>query len=205
MAKVITPGVDDGIRALDVSSPLMSLKSIRSLSYSKLPPQLTRLSVLKLDGSSFVCWFDDNNADVNVARNARVGDIKWAIEDLFNSSSFDGQEEIPWSQVWGYFCLSYKNKNLMNDNADIQSLGMKDNDQLRFVKHLEMQQCTIGRQQHSSANFLRCLSRPHTREVKYEEDNISIPKFRVAHLFRRKLYSSSGFIFKCYGIKPKLA
>ncbi|XP_047306829.1 U11/U12 small nuclear ribonucleoprotein 25 kDa protein-like [Impatiens glandulifera] len=189
MAKVIISSVDDGVPAFEVSSPLLSLESnIRTFSDSKLPPpQFINLSVLKLDGSSF---------DVNVPGNSKVGDIKFAIEELFNSSSLDSTEEFSWSQVWGYFCLCYNGEKLINDKADIQTLGMKDKDQLQFVKHLAMDytpNSTPARHQmqnptRSSSNFLACLSRPQTFEVEggCGDNEISIPKFRVGHMFSNR-------------------
>ncbi|RZS17987.1 hypothetical protein BHM03_00050199, partial [Ensete ventricosum] len=63
-----------------------------SCSYFRLPTDpLLRLSVLKLDGSSF---------DVQIAKTACVGELKEAIEELFSQPSKDGSCIISW---WGPF------------------------------------------------------------------------------------------------------
>ncbi|CAL9127469.1 uncharacterized protein LOC135642601 [Musa acuminata AAA Group] len=101
-----------------------------SFSYFRLPTDpLLRLSVLKLDGSSF---------DVQIAKTACVGELKEAIEELFSQPSKDGSCIISWSHVWGHFCLSYNEYTLTNDKACLRNFGIKDGDQLHFIRHLSL-------------------------------------------------------------------
>ncbi|XP_042491609.1 U11/U12 small nuclear ribonucleoprotein 25 kDa protein-like [Macadamia integrifolia] len=102
-------------------SPLCSDVVSRRSYYHKLPQLLYKLSILKLDGSSF---------DVQVARTSSVAEVKEAIEDFFHLSPKDGQDEISWSHVWGHFCLSFEGQKLVNDKAYIRSFGIKDGDQV---------------------------------------------------------------------------
>ncbi|KAE7997309.1 hypothetical protein FH972_001955 [Carpinus fangiana] len=98
-------------------------------SYRLLPqPQQLHLnlSVLKLDGSLF---------DVCVAKNATVAELKQAVEDVFVSC----RKEISWSHVWGHFCLSYADQQLINDKALLRNFRIKDGDQLQFIRHLSIQ------------------------------------------------------------------
>ncbi|XP_038718518.1 uncharacterized protein LOC120011468 [Tripterygium wilfordii] len=101
----------------------------RSLSYYKIPKQLLKLSVLKLDGSQF---------DVHVAKNAKVEELKQTIEELFTSSPKEPEDKISWSQVWGHFCLCYEGRKLINDKASIESFGIKDGNQIQFIRHMSI-------------------------------------------------------------------
>ncbi|KAF5466769.1 hypothetical protein F2P56_016669 [Juglans regia] len=95
--------------------------------YHRLPQQLhVNLSVLKLDGSLF---------DVCVSQNATVAELKWAVEEVFASR----QKEISWSHVWGHFCLSYDGQKLINDKVCLPKIGIKDGDQLQFIRHMSIQ------------------------------------------------------------------
>ncbi|WZZ36945.1 hypothetical protein YC2023_020346 [Brassica napus] len=59
----------------------------RTFSYDKLPTGPIRLSVLKLDGTSF---------DVNVTSSATVRDLKLAIETAFSHVPKKGPSKISW-------------------------------------------------------------------------------------------------------------
>ncbi|XP_043724897.1 uncharacterized protein LOC122671626 [Telopea speciosissima] len=110
--------------------PLCSdIGPLRSFSYQKLPQQFIKLTILKLDGSSF---------DIQVSRTASVDELKQAIEDFFNFSPKEDQDKISWSHVWGHFCLCFENQKLVNDKAYIKSFGIKDGDQLCFIRHLSI-------------------------------------------------------------------
>ncbi|KAL4584563.1 hypothetical protein LXL04_009166 [Taraxacum kok-saghyz] len=98
-----------------------------SFSYHKLPKQLLKLSVLKLDGSSF---------GVEVSMNATVADLKLVLEKFFRFLPKEERRIVSWSHVWGHFCLCYKGKKLLNDKAYIRRLGIKDGDQIKFVRHV---------------------------------------------------------------------
>ncbi|CAN7045727.1 hypothetical protein IGI04_008407 [Brassica rapa subsp. trilocularis] len=99
----------------------------RNFSYDKLPAEPIRLSVLKLDGTSF---------DVNVTSSATVRDLKLAIETAFSHVPKKGPSKISWSHVWGHFCLCYGGQNLVTDAECIGSYGMKDGDEVRFKNHV---------------------------------------------------------------------
>lgn len=105
--------------------------------YRKLPTQiLIKLSILKLDGSSF---------DVLIKRNATIAELKQAVEDVFTLSSKDGQGLISWSHVWGHFCLSYEGQKLINDKDYIQSFRIRDGDQLHFMRYVSISHNRIKR------------------------------------------------------------
>ncbi|XP_064971423.1 uncharacterized protein LOC135616166 [Musa acuminata AAA Group] len=107
---------------LDAASPFAD----GSFSYFRLPADpLLRLSVLKLDGSSF---------DVQVARTARVLELKEAVECLFSRPSKDATTS--WSHVWGHFCLCYNEHRLTDDKSYLRNFGIRDGDQLHFIRHL---------------------------------------------------------------------
>ncbi|XP_058112105.1 uncharacterized protein LOC131255411 [Magnolia sinica] len=108
----------------------------RSFSYHKLPQQLLKLSVLKLDGSRF---------EVQISRTASVLQLKQAVEEVFRQSPKEGEDQISWSHVWGHFCLSYEGKKLINDKESLQTFGVKDGDQLHFIRHLSINYNPIKR------------------------------------------------------------
>ncbi|XXG59244.1 hypothetical protein AAC387_Pa04g1359 [Persea americana] len=111
-------------------SPLASKEDGCSSSYYKLPEQLIKLSVLKLDGSSF---------DIQISRCATVGEVKLAVEELFSrSTKEEGEGEISWIHVWGHFCLCYDGQKLLNDKESLITFGIKDGDQILFKRHMSM-------------------------------------------------------------------
>ncbi|KAF3644992.1 putative ATP synthase subunit b', chloroplastic-like [Capsicum annuum] len=102
-------------------SPKVSLKKNGSFIcvaapflYDKLPEEPLKLSILKLDGSSF---------DIEVPRNGSVEDLKQAVVEAFSHC------KISWLHVWGHFCLSYCGKNLLSDDDLIGTYGIKDGDE----------------------------------------------------------------------------
>ncbi|CAH8353406.1 unnamed protein product [Eruca vesicaria subsp. sativa] len=99
----------------------------RTFSYDKLPAEPIRLSVLKLDGSSF---------DVDVTCSATVKDLKHAIETAFSHVPKKGPSKISWPHVWGHFCLCFEGQKLVTDTECIGSYGMKDGDEVRFKNHV---------------------------------------------------------------------
>lgn len=102
---------------------------VRTMPYFKLPQTRIRLSVLKLDGSRF---------DVYIERNATVGELRQAIEEVFSLSPREGQGRISWTNVWGHFCLCYDGRKLVNDKTHIRDFRMKDGDQLQFSRHMSI-------------------------------------------------------------------
>lgn len=85
-----------------------------------------KISVLKLDGSSF---------DVAVLNSANVKDLKLAIKKKTNEieQAQMGHRHISWRHVWGNFCLAYHNEKLIDDGAVLQDFGIRNNSQVRFL------------------------------------------------------------------------
>ncbi|ESQ53951.1 hypothetical protein EUTSA_v10026098mg [Eutrema salsugineum] len=104
-------------------SPLRLIDGLprrRSFNYNQMPEEPIKLTVLKLDGSSF----------------ATVGELKMAVEAAFSHLTITGPGKISWPHVWGQFCLSYEDQKLINEAEYLIELGIKDGDQLRFIRHI---------------------------------------------------------------------
>ncbi|PON93981.1 Ubiquitin-related domain containing protein [Trema orientale] len=88
-----------------------------------------RISVLKLDGTSF---------DVAVMNSATVKDLKLAIKQKVNDveQSKMGHRHISWKHVWANSCLSYHNEKLLDDKAELQSFGIRNNSKVQFVPYV---------------------------------------------------------------------
>ncbi|CAH2077261.1 unnamed protein product [Thlaspi arvense] len=111
-------------------SPLRLIDGIprrRSFNYNQMPEEPIKLTVLKLDGSSF---------GLEVLKTATVGELKMAVEAAFSHLTITGPGKISWPHVWGQFCLSYEDKKLINEAEYLIELGIKDGDQLRFIRHI---------------------------------------------------------------------
>ncbi|KAK4798049.1 hypothetical protein SAY86_030375 [Trapa natans] len=101
--------------------------SSKSFLYSTLPREPLRLSVLKMDGSSF---------DIHVMGTATVRELKEAIESAFCHVPDTGSGKISWSHVWGHFCLCYNSQKLLMETDPISIYGIDDGDQLHIVRHV---------------------------------------------------------------------
>ncbi|GAV85703.1 ATP-synt_B domain-containing protein, partial [Cephalotus follicularis] len=101
--------------------------SRQTFSYTKLPEEPIKLSVLKLDGSLF---------DIQVMQAATIADLKQAVEDVFCHMPKKGPGKISWPHVWGHFCLCYDRQKLVSETECIRNYGIKDGDQLQFLRHL---------------------------------------------------------------------
>ncbi|GMI88487.1 hypothetical protein HRI_002518000 [Hibiscus trionum] len=115
-----------------VSLPLSSLADVnsfsrKSCSYSKLPEEPIKLSVRKLDGSSF---------DVEVIKSATIAELKLAVQHVFSHMPKNGPGMISWPHVWGHFCLCYDGLKLLTDTDHIMNYDIKDGDQLHFIRHV---------------------------------------------------------------------
>ncbi|KAK9079499.1 hypothetical protein SSX86_001171 [Deinandra increscens subsp. villosa] len=88
--------------------------------------QPIRLSILKLDGSTF---------DITVMKKATVAKLKQAVEAAFSHIPRQGDCKISWSHVWGHFCLCFEHMKLLRDRDTITRYGIKNGDQLQFVRH----------------------------------------------------------------------
>ncbi|KAJ8753258.1 hypothetical protein K2173_017876 [Erythroxylum novogranatense] len=98
--------------------------SPRSFRYRRLQEHF-KFSVIRLNGSSF---------EVEVVLKATVRDLKQAVENVFANSTEEDQIDISWSHVWSYFFLCYEGQKLVDDNVYVRSFGIKDGDQLYFVR-----------------------------------------------------------------------
>ncbi|KAM3374926.1 putative protein isoform X1 [Capsicum galapagoense] len=191
---------------------------VRSLGYRKLPQQLLNLSVLKLDGSSFV---------IHIARNATVADLKQAVEEAFNFSRED-EGKILWSLVWSHFCLCFGSQKLVYDKAFIYCFGIKDGDQIQFAQHVTLEyrpakqkhdcqydqskQCSISNAHEVNTEDNPNVDQQEKSEMKIEdnanidqqekskeiddfqdEDSIPKPKFKLSHFLRGWLYQSKSW------------
>ncbi|VFQ82353.1 unnamed protein product [Cuscuta campestris] len=102
---------------------------MRSPTYNKLPQVPIKLTVLKLDGTSF---------EIYVVRNGTVAELKMAVEAAFSHLPKTGPGRISWAYVWGRFCLSYDGEKLLADLDCIREYGIKDGDQLEFARHVSV-------------------------------------------------------------------
>ncbi|XP_030548325.1 uncharacterized protein LOC115753716 [Rhodamnia argentea] len=110
-------------------SPLTVVGGIsrKSFSYSQLPQEPLKLSVLKLDGSRF---------DIEVMKMATVLELKEAVEHVFSFMPKKGPGKISWRHVWGQFCLCYDGQKLVTETDYIIDYGIKDGDELHFIRHV---------------------------------------------------------------------
>ncbi|XP_039025893.1 U11/U12 small nuclear ribonucleoprotein 25 kDa protein-like [Hibiscus syriacus] len=109
-----------------VSLPLPSPVDVngfsrKSCSYSKLPEEPIKLTVQKLDGSSF---------DVEVIRSATIAELKLAVQHVFSHMPKNGPGKISWPHVWGHFCLCYDGLELLTETDHMMNYGIKDGDQV---------------------------------------------------------------------------
>ncbi|KAL9249292.1 U11/U12 small nuclear ribonucleoprotein 25 kDa protein-like protein [Drosera capensis] len=167
------------------------------------------LSVLKLDGSRF---------DVQVAKNAKVSDLRIAVEEVFSLSAQEDGSEVSWSHVWGHFCLCFDDRKLTNDKALIRQYGITDGDQLHFVRHMTIDykprkshskevytsarspfmslprhtaRKTTNKQARADENLTSADNLSHIDDDK-EDEQSQFPEFRLRHFFRRWLSYSIG-------------
>ncbi|KAD2806159.1 hypothetical protein E3N88_39536 [Mikania micrantha] len=147
-----------------------------SYSYHKLPKSLLKLSVLKLDGSSF---------GIEVPVSATVAELKLALEEFFHLLPKDERCTISWSHVWGHFCLCYEGEKLLDDKAYIKRLGIKDGDQIKFVRHVAINY-RPGKQQiknQSDEPKRHSLSRPHRDGESGDAINRDSAKLQETNIF----------------------
>ncbi|CAF2126736.1 unnamed protein product [Brassica napus] len=88
-----------------------------------------RLSIVKLDGSSL---------DVAVMNSATLKDLKLLIKKKVNEmeQANMGHRHISWKHVWSNFCLSWNNEKLLDDDAVLQDVGIRNNSQIAFVPYV---------------------------------------------------------------------
>ncbi|KAL8042984.1 hypothetical protein ABFX02_09G088700 [Erythranthe guttata] len=165
----------------------------RNLKYRKLPEPLLKLSVLKLDGSSF---------SFHVARNATVSRLKLAIEEEFSLYPNDERKKT-WPLVWSHFCLCYEGQKLISEKARIRKYGIKDGDQLHFIQHLRIDLAPTPHQSENiqSIDSKECSATNVTSEDEYEEElkylncgeelDFPVPKSKLTHSLKQLISCSS--------------
>ncbi|PIN09860.1 hypothetical protein CDL12_17547 [Handroanthus impetiginosus] len=204
------PRISSG--SLSCLFPPLNLDSPRSsISYNKLHQQPLRLTVLKLDGTSF---------GIEVAKTGTVGELKRAVEAAFSHLPKKGPGRISWEHVWGQFCLCHEGQKLLADSDYVVMFGIKDGDQLRFVHHASttynlvkiqseredsdsddepsISDRNMDRQQSSEkgdGHHIEILEDNHNDHMEPDDDAISLCNYRLMHLLRcwfpyRKLASS---------------
>ncbi|KAM1387809.1 hypothetical protein ACFX2I_016006 [Malus domestica] len=108
-----------------------------------------RISVLKLDGTSF---------DVAVMNSSTVKDLKLAIRKKINEmeQSKMGHRHISWKHVRRNFCLSYDNEKLLDDNIPVQHFGIHNHSQVHFVPYIAPKDSRnhSKRRRHSDAQLM---------------------------------------------------
>ncbi|WCJ30308.1 Ubiquitin-like superfamily protein [Euphorbia peplus] len=111
------------------SFPAISGRSRRrgSFIYAQLPEEPLRLSILKLDGSCF---------DIQIMKTATVAELRIAVEDAFSYMPRKGPGKISWPHVWSHFCLTYDGRKLVVETDYIRNYGIRDGDQLQFIRHI---------------------------------------------------------------------
>ncbi|GLU01297.1 hypothetical protein SLE2022_186090 [Rubroshorea leprosula] len=148
-------------------SPMVMMNgcSCKSLTYSKLPDEPLKLSVLKLDGSFF---------DIKVGKAGTIADLKLAVQAAFSHVPNNGPEKISWPHVWGHFCLCYDDQKLLADTNYIKAYGIKDGDQLRFIRHVSISYNVTKMQTKNGAvsSKERSLSRPNSKQCKQNDEEL---------------------------------
>ncbi|XP_022935765.1 uncharacterized protein LOC111442589 [Cucurbita moschata] len=146
-----------------LSSPLMIVGlSKKNVLYRQLPHQPLMLSVLKLDGSCF---------DIQVKRSATVAELKGAVESVFSHMPQNGPGKISWLHVWWYFCLCYAGQKLVDDTDYIANFGIKDGDQLQFVRHVTTGYNVMRKQSKKWVVSSKLLSRISSRSKSYKQND----------------------------------
>lgn len=142
-------------------SPLLLIETLsrKSFSYGKLPLIPIKLTVLKLDGSSF---------DITVTKNPTVAQLKQSVEDAFNHFPKHGIGKVSWSHVWGQFCLSFEGQKLLDDQDSIRVHGIKDGDQLQFVRHTSVSYNLVKERSEKQNNKLDESEASPTKQEPYE-------------------------------------
>ncbi|XP_004498746.1 uncharacterized protein [Cicer arietinum] len=141
---LIVPNAKKKTTQFSSSSSVSSIFSRKSFSlYDKLPSLPLRLSVLKLDGSSF---------DIQVPKAATIAELKDAVEAVFSHMPQKGPGKISWPHVWGQFCLCYDGKKLIIEEDYLRNYGVKDGDQLHFIRHMS-NNCGVQRKRSKKRVF----------------------------------------------------
>ncbi|GMN45443.1 hypothetical protein TIFTF001_014635 [Ficus carica] len=97
--------------------------------------------------------------NVEIAKTATVDELKQAVEAVFSHLPQNGPGKISWPYVWGHFCLSYNGQKLVIDTDCIRDYGVKDGDQLHFMRHVSMSYNMVRkRSKHKNMSRLPSIS-----------------------------------------------
>lgn len=80
----------------------------------------------------FVANADMANIDIVVKQASSVRDIKKLIQIQFGR--IHPQQRVSWKYIWRTFCLSFKGKRLLDDEAVVSQLGIAQDSVLTFTK-----------------------------------------------------------------------
>ncbi|KAM7258960.1 hypothetical protein ACFE04_014701 [Oxalis oulophora] len=181
--------IEKGGSDLSISCPFSTRKSF---SYSKLPEEPIELSVLKLDGSCF---------HIEVMQTAIVAELRQAVEGAFSHMPKKGAGKISWPHVWGHFCLCYEGQKLVFERDCINNYGMKEGDQLEFMRHVSST-CNLRKTKskkkeiplnHNHTTYLQLASKGN--EENYNEEDLiydDMEKGRVAQYYENDKDGKSG-------------
>ncbi|XP_022845189.1 uncharacterized protein LOC111368178 isoform X2 [Olea europaea var. sylvestris] len=190
---IYAPRVPNGSMSRAVHySPLFCVDSFsrKSFSYNKLPQEPLRLSVLKLDGSSF---------EIQVAKKGTVKELKLAVEAAFSHLPKTGPGRVSWPHVWGQFCLSYNSHKLLNDSSYLGIYKIKDGDQLRFTRHSsinynlarlqsEKEDSDLDdepdRQENVQSHYIEIIENKQDDNVESDKGVVMQYEFKLTHLLR---------------------
>lgn len=76
---------------------------------------------------------DDTTFVLTVSKKATLLDLKEAIRKKFQADCC----QVSWPHVWGHFCLSFKDQKLLEEHLLLYKVGIRDLDELVFVRHLD--------------------------------------------------------------------
>ncbi|XP_020238594.1 uncharacterized protein LOC109817677 [Cajanus cajan] len=147
-----------------------------------VPFETLNLNIVRLDASYF---------RVEVANAATVADLKQAVEAVFYHMPRKGPGKILWPLVWRQFCLCYQGQKLVSETDYITDYGIKDGDQLHFVRHVS-DTCSFERKQRKKRIInLKQHRRSSSQENIYQEkehkdddiglDDIVIENGKIQH------------------------
>ncbi|XP_021738778.1 uncharacterized protein LOC110705225 [Chenopodium quinoa] len=174
-----------------VSTALSIVSSRKSFSYDKLSQAPIHLTIFKLDGSSF---------GIEVIKMATISDLKQAVESYFSNLPTAETGKISWRHVWTQFCLSYRGQKLLIDSEYIRNYGVRDGDELRFVRHVSIAYNLIKKRSRKRIEASKPCTTTENKEEEISkveeafddqenlscqvEDNSSRSESMLSHLFR---------------------
>ncbi|XP_065850786.1 uncharacterized protein [Euphorbia lathyris] len=156
-----------------------------SFFYAMLPEEPLKLSILKLDGSCF---------DIQILKRATVAELRLAVEDAFSYMPRKGPGKISWPHVWSHFCLTYDGRMLVTETDHIRNYGIRDGDQLQFIRHIsnsfslkKKKKKRSSKRVAASEHYDMSLSSPNIYEEIRKEDNFYDVENGMHHSYEESL------------------